>query len=131
MRRSIAFSRPPITSLMTRPTAPHITSISLGVTTGGSLSALRLVLLLQCAKPRLDRVHAALDIGLSRIDARAGIGECVFHVTLDGRDVHAKLSAAIHNAESDAKLFDDSCAELIEHFDARALFKLPNQPKKQ
>ncbi len=39
-------------------------------------------------------------------------------------DIYAKLSAAIHEARADAALFDDCCGKIVEHFEARRLFKL-------
>lgn len=39
-------------------------------------------------------------------------------------DIYGKLSAAMHEAKADAVLFEDSCAEIVEHFEARKLFKL-------
>lgn len=42
------------------------------------------------------------------------------------KDVYGKLSEAIHSASADASLFDGSCAQIEEHFDARRLFKIPS-----
>jgi hypothetical protein len=39
-------------------------------------------------------------------------------------EIYGKLSAAMHEANPDGGLFEDSCNELIEHFEARKLFKL-------
>jgi len=39
-------------------------------------------------------------------------------------DVYDKLSAAIHSADENAELFDDSCAKIVDHFDARRLYKI-------
>jgi hypothetical protein len=39
-------------------------------------------------------------------------------------DIYAKLSTAIHEANGDAKLFEDSCQAVEEHFDARRLYKM-------
>lgn len=40
------------------------------------------------------------------------------------KDVYGKLSEAIHAADGNANLFDDSCARIVEHFDARRLYRL-------
>jgi hypothetical protein len=40
------------------------------------------------------------------------------------KDIYSKLSEAIHSANEDAKLFDDSCAKIEEHFDALRVFKI-------
>jgi hypothetical protein len=39
-------------------------------------------------------------------------------------EIYAKLSAAMHDANADAALFEDSCAKTLEHFEARRLFKI-------
>ena len=39
-------------------------------------------------------------------------------------EVYASLSAAMHAASEDAALFEESAAKVIEHFEARRLFKL-------
>lgn len=39
-------------------------------------------------------------------------------------DWYGKLSAAMHAANADAKLYDDACAAIVKHFDARRLFDL-------
>jgi hypothetical protein len=39
-------------------------------------------------------------------------------------DIYGKLSAAMHGAHADAALFEDCCGQIIEHFEARNLFKL-------
>jgi hypothetical protein len=39
-------------------------------------------------------------------------------------DVYDKLSAAIHTADENATLFDDSCAKIVKHFDARHLYEI-------
>lgn len=40
------------------------------------------------------------------------------------KDVYGRLSKAIHSADENADLFDDSCAKIVEHFDARRLYKI-------
>jgi hypothetical protein len=40
------------------------------------------------------------------------------------KDIYGQLSAALHSADANAKLFDDSCAKIVKHFDARRLFEL-------
>lgn len=45
------------------------------------------------------------------------------------KDIYGKLSVAIHSACEDAKLFDESCAKIIEHFEALRLFKLYSPEK--
>jgi hypothetical protein len=40
------------------------------------------------------------------------------------KDVYGNLSAAIHAADENAVLFDDSCAKIVEHFEARRLYKI-------
>jgi hypothetical protein len=42
--------------------------------------------------------------------------------------IYSDLSAAIHAAREDATLFDESAAKIVEHFDARRLFKLSDTP---
>ena len=42
------------------------------------------------------------------------------------KDVYDKLSAAIHSADENAALFDDSCAKIVKHFEARRLFEIAN-----
>jgi hypothetical protein len=44
-------------------------------------------------------------------------------------DVYGKLSEAIHSADENAALFDDSCVKIEEHFDARRLFRIVEQRK--
>ena len=39
-------------------------------------------------------------------------------------EIYGKLSAAMHDANADATLFEDSCAKVLEHFEARRLFKI-------
>jgi len=39
-------------------------------------------------------------------------------------DVYDKLSAAIHSADENAALFDDSCAKIVKHFDARRVYEI-------
>jgi hypothetical protein len=39
-------------------------------------------------------------------------------------DIYDKLSAAIHSADENAALFDDSCRQIQKHFDARRLFEI-------
>lgn len=39
-------------------------------------------------------------------------------------DVYDKLSAAIHSADENAALFDESCAKIVKHFDARRLYEI-------
>jgi hypothetical protein len=39
-------------------------------------------------------------------------------------DLYRQLSAAMHEANADVTLFEDSAAKIAEHFDARRLFKL-------
>lgn len=39
-------------------------------------------------------------------------------------EVYGKLSAAMHEARSDGALFEQCCGQVIEHFEARKLFKL-------
>ena len=41
-------------------------------------------------------------------------------------DIYGKLSAAMHEANADAALFEESCQRVEEHFDARRLFKITN-----
>jgi hypothetical protein len=38
--------------------------------------------------------------------------------------IYGKLSEAIHSADDNAELFQDSCAKVVKHFDARRLFEL-------
>jgi hypothetical protein len=40
------------------------------------------------------------------------------------RDVYARLSDAIHQAREDSLLFERSAAEIVEHFEARKLYKV-------
>ncbi len=40
------------------------------------------------------------------------------------KEVYGKLSAAIHTADENAKLFDDSCSKIVKHFEARNLFEI-------
>ncbi len=40
------------------------------------------------------------------------------------RKVYDRLSAAMHSANADSALFDESCAAILEHFEARRLYKL-------
>ena len=42
------------------------------------------------------------------------------------KDVYGKLSAAIHSADENAALFDDSCSKVKKHFEARRLFEITN-----
>jgi hypothetical protein len=42
------------------------------------------------------------------------------------KDIYGKLSAAIHSADENAKLFDDSSAKIVKHFEARQLFEIAN-----
>lgn len=42
-------------------------------------------------------------------------------------DIYGKLSAAIHGADADSILFETAKAEIIEHFDARRLFKIASK----
>lgn len=42
------------------------------------------------------------------------------------KDIYGKLSAAIHSADENAALFDDSCVKLEKHFEARRLFEIAN-----
>lgn len=42
------------------------------------------------------------------------------------KEVYGNLSAAIHSADENAKLFDDSCAKIVKHFEARQLFEFAN-----
>jgi hypothetical protein len=39
-------------------------------------------------------------------------------------DVYDKLSTAIHSADENAALFDESCAKIVKHFDARHLYEI-------
>lgn len=39
-------------------------------------------------------------------------------------EIYGKLSAAMHEANADARLFAESCQAVEEHFDARRLFKM-------
>jgi hypothetical protein len=39
-------------------------------------------------------------------------------------DIYDKLSGAIHSADDNAALFDDSCAKIAKHFDARRLYEI-------
>jgi hypothetical protein len=41
------------------------------------------------------------------------------------KDIYGQLSAAVHDASADARLFEDSSARIVEHFAARKLFDLP------
>jgi hypothetical protein len=38
------------------------------------------------------------------------------------KEVYGKISAALHTADENATLFDDSCAKIEKHFEARRLF---------
>ena len=40
-------------------------------------------------------------------------------------NIYSKISAALHTANAGAGLFDESAKDIVEHFDARRLFKLP------
>lgn len=40
------------------------------------------------------------------------------------KEVYGKLSAALHTADENAALFDDSCAKIEKHFEARRLFEV-------
>ncbi|HEX4265663.1 MAG TPA: hypothetical protein VH597_15110 [Verrucomicrobiae bacterium] len=40
------------------------------------------------------------------------------------KDVYGQLSAALHAAEANEKLFDESSVKIVEHFEARRLFKV-------
>jgi hypothetical protein len=42
------------------------------------------------------------------------------------KDIYGKLSAAIHSADENAALFDDSCVKIEKHFEARRLFEITN-----
>jgi len=42
------------------------------------------------------------------------------------KEVYGKLSAAIHLADENAALFDDSCSKIEKHFEARRLFEFAN-----
>ena len=42
------------------------------------------------------------------------------------KEIYGSLSAAIHSADENAKLFDDSCAKIVKHFEARQLFEIAN-----
>ncbi|HEX3856171.1 MAG TPA: hypothetical protein VHY30_02610 [Verrucomicrobiae bacterium] len=42
------------------------------------------------------------------------------------KDIYGKLSAAIHSADENAALFDDSCVKIEKHFEARRLFEIGN-----
>jgi hypothetical protein len=39
-------------------------------------------------------------------------------------EVYGKLSEAMHAANADAKLFEESCAKVVDHFDARRVYKV-------
>lgn len=39
-------------------------------------------------------------------------------------EIYTKLSAAMHEALADAALFEECCTKIVEHFEARKLFKL-------
>ena len=39
-------------------------------------------------------------------------------------DIYGKLSAAMHEATADGGLFEESCDRIVEHFDARRLYRL-------
>lgn len=39
-------------------------------------------------------------------------------------DIYGKLSGAIHEAKADDALFEQSCDKIVEHFEARRLYKL-------
>jgi hypothetical protein len=39
-------------------------------------------------------------------------------------DIYGKLSAAMHQADANAGLFEDSCQKVEEHFDVRRLYKM-------
>jgi hypothetical protein len=43
-------------------------------------------------------------------------------------DVYGQLSTAMHEAKADAALFEDCCAKIVEHFEARRLFKIGAKP---
>ena len=40
--------------------------------------------------------------------------------------IYGRLSAAMHEGNGDGALFEASCAEIVEHFEARKLFKVKN-----
>jgi hypothetical protein len=40
------------------------------------------------------------------------------------RDIYGKLSEAMHGAKDDANIFDSCSADIVEHFEARKLFKI-------
>ena len=40
------------------------------------------------------------------------------------KEVYGKLSGAMHSADANAELFDESCKKIERHFDARRLFEL-------
>jgi hypothetical protein len=40
-------------------------------------------------------------------------------------EIYGRLSAAMHEAKPDAALFEESCERIVEHFDARRLYKIP------
>jgi hypothetical protein len=40
------------------------------------------------------------------------------------KDVYGQLSAALHAADANAALFDEACAKVLEHFDARRLYRI-------
>jgi len=42
------------------------------------------------------------------------------------KDIYGKLSAAIHSADENTTLFDDSCVKIEKHFEARRLFEIAN-----
>lgn len=43
-------------------------------------------------------------------------------------DIYGRLSAAIHEADENEPLFEQSAAGIVKHFQARALFELPDPP---
>jgi len=44
-------------------------------------------------------------------------------------DLYGRLSVAMHTADPDVELFETAKIQIIEHFDARRLFKLDTNPK--
>jgi hypothetical protein len=39
-------------------------------------------------------------------------------------DIYGRLSVAMHKADADAALFEECCAKVVKHFEARRLFDL-------
>jgi hypothetical protein len=62
-------------------------------------------------------------------DEQGSVYQCTLPADFNSRfpsltDVYDRLSAAIHSADENAALFDDSCAKIVEHFDARRVYRI-------